>query len=620
MELLERSKEFRLFLESLTAQDCSEEVFAGEYKAFLLKEGTTTPFTAFVGQRERPTVIISKHVTETSEASSVGLSDSRDLKHQGLELLVDLSISNGTKVVSDDHLPITTHKFVPIGQPLESRRVYLTKSSPFYGGWEGNVIQTSTCARDNGLVPVMLNSARYIASLYSLGVRKAVGGTLPDVWILCERNQQKIIALGCCKSSDLESPLHIFTVEEGKDVDVKNTKTLNGTAFSEYNIANNSFGETMQSGEFRIQFAWNNPDGMLSPPPESADAILSISSLPGDQFSPVLSVYQELQSLYRLCNILEKKGEWPVCEDEEGILESGNKMVDELDIFIQDMASPLPKQTDITVISPTTDRMKIQEPRTNLDFTERLWLFCHDMKRIDEIRLVFAEAFKALLLGKIQPFVHRKSNSVLALLLRQVLLSPNKETALQETATKFQLLLTEGRLLPCLIHIGIEKLQRDYQSFFIGTNICSADQFDRFFIALSSSSSSSSSSSLLSQCLELCKLHSVLELDASIMKMLPLPNTDLLSSFTKAAMEVLRTDPQYQPFEITPTFSFPLPAYSQVLKYVVAMCSKMAPETWCLSSKGDTVYLLRNQPLFGYLQEEPLSEKVYAHKCFCETI
>lgn len=633
MDVLQKSVEFHQFLDSLlTVQDCTQDVFSGEYKASGLVAGTTTPFSAFVGQKnDRATVVISKHVPVT------GSMNAEQVEVKGLELLANLSCACGKEV--DDPLPVISQQVVSVGQSLESSRVYLTHSSPFYEGWSGAVVQTRTFAGDRGLAPLPLSSARFIASLYCLGHWKAKG-ILPDVWVLCERNQGSIIALGC-RSNGQASPCSIFTLKEGdiaSDANpvTDNAKLLTGTVFSEYDIMNSSFDEEIQSGEFRIKFAWTDPDGMLSSPPESSDAILQVSSVPGDQFSPVLVMYEELHSLYRLCSVLNGGMEWQTgdCEDSEGVLTLGHKTAREVDSFIQDMAHPLTKPADITVTSPTTDHM-IYEPRTDLDFTERLWLFCRDVRSFEELQIVFAEVFKALLLGKIQPFVHRKSTSTLALLLRQVLLSPG-ETLLQETALKFQLLLTEARLLPCLVQLGIEKMQRDYRSFFVGTDICPAKQFDRFF--------SPTSCSPLVQCLELCRVHSILELNASIMKILRLPNTALLSTFTKAAMEVLMADPHFQCLGPTPVFSLPLPAYSPVLKSVVAMCSKLSPAVWCLTSEqrmGDgqgnrngkertehgmsgqnrsgkerVVYLLRNQPLFRYLSGDT---DVYLHKCYCET-
>lgn len=602
MDIIKRSEEFYQLLGSSLKQGCcTDNVFMEEYEVTFLGTGTITPFTDFVGQQERPTVVVSKHAPKTQiEEHSENL--------EALELLADLNPE------VEDPLPISSWELevVDIGQPLPSKRVYLTHSSPLHRGWSDARTKTVTFTEGNdGLLPLPLDSARFIVSLYSLGSwRTSVSP--PDVWVLCDRNQRKIVALGCSCDKP-KSPVVIYTVEEediASEPDIKSkvrkTTASSRTAFSKYDI-NGSDGEN----EFSIHFSWNDPDGMLSPPLQSSNAILNLSTTPGDLFSPVLSMYQELRSL---CKIANNEAEWPVTsESGEEVLTSTNKTVD-VESFIQDMVHPLTQQADVTVLSPTTD-FSIYEPRTDLDFGERLWLFCHSLTSFDDVQLVCAEAFKAVLMGKVQPIVHRKSTSTLSLLLRQVLHCPDA-ASLQDISLKFQLLLTEARLLPCLVQLGIEKMKRDYKSFFVGTNICSAEQFEKFFAP---------GASPLVQCLELCRIHSILELNATIMKMLRLPTTSILSTFTKAAVEVFAKHPNYLPFACTPVFSLPLPAFSPDLKSVLALCSNLSPVVWTVTEQDSQnkciVYLFRTRPLFGYLLDTETPSKhemYYSYKCYYE--
>lgn len=623
MELFNKSEAFHQFLRSLPQQEC-EKVFSETYRVSVLGVGCSTPFSSFVGQRDRPTVVISKHAPKASELSLSVNDNSGNL--EGLETIADHS-SNYAE--HDDPLPVTVQKTVPVGQPLTNNRVYLTHSVPFYGGWSGANIKSVTCAtRDRGLIPLPLDSARYICSLYSLGTWKATD-TLPDVWVVCERNMRGVVALGCAYDAPKRALL-TFTVEDGGTgprVDMKSkldkTNVSAASVFSEYDIISGSFEENGQpGGGFKMEFAWHDPDGMLSSPPRSSSGILKLSNKPGDPFSPVLFMFEELKSLYRLCEIA-KGVTWTAAKDsEEEVLALSDKTISkEIEVFIEEIAHPLTQPADITVMSPTSDHM-IYEPRTDLDFTERLWLFCRDVTSFDDLKLVFSEVFKAVLLGKVQPFVHRKSTSKLALLLRQFLLSPDG-AGRQDAALKFQhLLVTEARLLLYLIQLGVEKIKRDYRSFLVGTDICSSEQFERFF--------EPASSTPLAQCLELCKLHAVLELNVSIMRMLKLPTT-ILSSFTRAAMEVLVKDQDYQPFSPTPTFCIPLPAYSPALKSVAAMCSELSPTVWSLATNEqrkdrsdslsvDVIYLIRNEPLFCYLQTsaDPQDNEYHLYKCQCQ--
>ncbi len=633
MELLKKSDQFRELLESLSQQNCITDkvTFLEEYEVSVLGVDTITPFTNFVGQRDRLTVIISKNVLQTMEDSNSNLSTSLE----GLEILVDLDTSgNSMRKSQGEALIISSQGNVNIGQPLVSNRVYLTGSSPLYEGWSDAGIKTTTSAEDGGLDPVPLDSARFIASLYSLGSRKAKKA-LPDVWIACEQNQRRIVALGCAFDG-CSSPVRVIAVEEQgvvSEADVKSssgsTNATSSTAFSEYDIMGHSLDGTEQITDvFKIQLSWSDPDGMLTSPVESSDAILKVSNTPGGLFSPVLAMYQELKCLHTLCKIASGEMDWPNHgEDSEEVLILEDKRVEEVENFIQDIANPFNRPADVTVISPSSDHM-IFEPRTDLDFTEQLWVLCHKVTSFSELQHVCAKVFKAVLQGKVQPFVHRLSTSQLSGLLRQVLLNPDGGLSLEDIDLKFQLLLSESKLLPCIIQIGIEKMKNDYRSFFVRSDVCSAEQLERFFHHCSPSSSPifAPSSSPLEQCLQLCRLHSVLELNAAVMKMIRLPSTIILSTFTKAAMEVFTKDFNFQPFHQSPVFSLPLPAYSPVLKSVVALCSKLSPVIWCMAAQDErsrkqkkTVYLTGTKPLLNYLLDNAKNgECYYLYKCSSE--
>lgn len=634
MSIVNISEEFYQLLQTLSSQEGTSDVFQ-EYEAAALGPDTITPFTDFTGQRDRPTIIISRHNDSNKDIEENSLSKSES-NIEGLELIAELSTTLNSSEAKSEPVPILSHQAVAIGHPLTSKRVYLAKSAPFHSAGSNSMINTAIFAQGH---PLSLDSARYVISLYALGCRKAKNLESPDIWVLCESSRQHIIALGCTYNH-LNSTLMTFTVVEEElttaaDLKLKTTELVSlrnspTNLFSEYEVAS---GTTDCAGQLNIQFSWTEFDGLFGPPPESADAVLKVACMPGDMFSPVLSMYHELRSLYRLCQLASDPNavtDW--CHSEE-VLDSNTKTTitsDAIEDFIREMAHPLDSQADVTVLSPSTANM-IYEARSDLDFAERLWLFSHSISNYSDLQYLFAEVFKAVVLHKVQPFVHRKSTSTLAQLLRQVLLSPDGGN-LQEVAMKFQLLLTEKRLLACLVQIGIEKIKRDYQSFLIGADICSAEQYESFFTP-------SNCSSQIEQCIELCKIHSILELDALLMKMLKLPSS-VLSGFTRAAMEMLKKDNSYEPFTRSPTFSIPLPGFSPALKSVVALCSKLSPAVWCLTADSSALrqpwsfrhnttdkasYLIRSQPLLHYTSMDSTtssqkSDMCYSYKCLCETI
>lgn len=628
MDLLRKSEEFYHFLNSLTHAESREKVFLEEYGAFVLPPGSTTPFSDVVGQRLNPTVIFNKSQIKSgllNEETPDSTLEEFELSTQTADSILSSSRDGLTTPLSGGHpLPVISHKVVSIGQPLTSKIVYLTNLSPHHEHQSDILGRTQVVARDSHLSPLPLGSARFILSLYSLGSWKAKEPPPPDIWIICAKNKQNIVSFGCVYDAT-NSALCIITVKEhSESQELTPLKKFSGAAFSEYEITTTD-GSTMGGvplDTFILQFVWSDSDiGVLSPPPENSDAVLKISNTPGHLFSSVLPLFEELKSLHHFCQIVSGEAKWLGCEDED-ILISSDKTAQSVKRFIEEMSHPLANSADVTVISPVCSHM-IYEPRIDLDFVERLWVFSRSLTSYGELQLVFAEAFKAVILGKIQPFIHKKSSSTLSELLRQVLVNRDREKV-QDVAVKLQLLLSEARLVPCLIQIGLEKVKRDQWSFLVGAGILSSDHFEQFF-------GPNEHLSQLEQCIVFCKLHNIIELDASLLNTINLPSP-VLSTFTKAVMEVYKRDTSYQPFSQSPIFSLSLPAYSPALKAVVALCSKRSPDTWRVTAQEDCgqqrdypvpckVNLKRSKPLLSNLQKiEDLSDQHYSYEATCEFV
>ena len=574
---------------SFTNATC--ETFLDEFSAVALPPGVTTPFSVFTGQEEKHTVIFSKRHHD------MGVPYSEDTQNASLSFASETS-EFPTPETSLQSMPVcpfsvTRIKTVNIGQPLSNKKVFLTKSKALHNGQAaGFSTNELICIPGIDVSPISLDKARYLCSLYALGARKAAR-PLPAIWVICQSQGIKTVALGC--SYDV-SILHTYTIVEEERLQIlqspvsksdleKLTSTKlgksNSWAFSEYEISSTIGDDKGKYAQLMLQFAWSEPESLLCPPPENSDAVLRIAATPGSMFSPVLLVYQELSSLLTLCKIACNQAQWPSEEDSV----ENSQLVDRVHVFLEDVASPLAQPLEVNVISPTVDHT-VYEPRKHLDFAERLWMFVREVQSLEDLQQVFSAVFKAVLLGKVQPFLHKSGSSPLSYLLRQVLLCPSNEER-QALATKFQVLLTEPKVLTCLVQIGIEKMQRDYRSFFIGSDLANGTQLDHFF---------ANPDSLLEQCHSLCKLHNVLELNATALSYLNLP-TSTLSSLTKIALEVYKDETFEELGATTSVFCLPLPAYSTSLKSVASLCSNLSPKTWILSAQ-DNQSVFRSQPLF----------------------
>ena len=654
MELLGKASEFCAFLLSLAPSNSpskkriSEQaghfsIYGEEYAALALTADSATPFDDFTGLLKGTTVIFSKH-------EPTALSPDNELGQDSLSFEEPDEHDDPTNPISKEvKFPCVAYQAVNVGQPLAQTRVYLTQSTPLHSGYTECLVSNHTFTYDAGVTPLSLDKARYIASLYALGSRQSTA-PLPNMWVVCKDEKRDIVALGCSHSiaGNGRRSLQSFVVSMEDSIQgplpagSENCKARSGAlkissydesfAFSEYEIADYSTTATVckeerMTGDLTVQFAWNNPDTILSHPPESADAVVKISATPGYIFSQALATYSELKTLLQLCEIASGKRSWSslsenLTEEEEDTLQIGKKsLVENVCLFLEEVSSPLSQPKEVTVISPTSANT-VYETRSDLDFSERLWMFAKDAGSLEELQQVFAEVFKAVLLGKVQPFIHRSSISVLSTLLRKVLLTPNLDEK-QDLAPKFQNLLTESKICVCLVQLGIEKMSRDYRAFFIGADITTADQLDQFM--------SASKRSQLETCHPRCKLHCILELMSSALCFLKLP-APTLSALFKSALDVYR-EKIFEGFCTTPVFSLPLPAYSVAQKSVLSLCSSLTPKKWVLSqqkaniggrgSAGDKMSVIsyRNLPLLGSHREEELDKgRYYVHKAHCDCI
>ena len=578
---------------------CLPRIFKEEFLVTPLPCDVHFPLTDFTGPQDNVTVLISKHMPleedssscEGAEESITTTEESTDVNAQLPEFPLDC-----TQVVFVGH-QLSSHPYLPSSHPPQCNQV-------------SNQIHTFHQADISDLTPLPLDEARYIASLYSLSTKTSA--SLPNLWILCYSENRCIISVGC---SFADSTLYTYTITKKESIKTpslegskkggcvtKQPSFSPGSVFSQYTISGSSSRDKDGSGNLTVEFSWSDAERPLCLPAESAEAIVRVSATPGYAFSPVLATYNEICTLLTFCQIAASKSEWPSSEAPCDVETS--ELSQKIENFLSEVTSPLTEQLDATVISPTADN-SIYEMRKDLDFCERLWMFAKEVSNLENLQEIFATVFKALLLGKVQPFVHRNSSSSLAVLLRHLLQCTSAEER-QALAPRFQTLLSHSRLLQSLIEIGQEKMKRDYRTFFVGSDITTDYQLDEFF-------TETTSHSQLKQCHTLCKLHSVLEINAALLSFLNLPSATL-SSLTKAALQVYR-EMVFTTFQSTPVFVVPLLPYSSALKSLVSLCGKFNPTVWAaLLSKEKIMVVYRNEPLHGSSGDSD-SYYVYHAKC-----
>ena len=488
-------------------------------------------------------------------------------------------------------------------------------------------VSTLAILRDNSARPLPIDKARSLISHYTTWCTAHSQNNLPELWVLC-KGVRGVVALGCVvdpskvvrvtkvtKSPSLSYP------NSGASLKLDNylpkmyskvTKSSIGRS-DKYSMSSlYEFGPSLEDGgddEFltgslgglRMHFVWDSLEPCLSAPPNtSAEAILSISVTPGYQVSPMLAVFHEIQRLLQFSKMTESAHvNWS--EASEDVLNMPVSLVSKVETFLDELSSHMMRAIDVSILSPTAALSPFQ-PREDLDFLGQLWMFLKDASSPSDLVGALGVIFKAILLDQIQPFIHQNKQSNLATFCRRNMASSSSDEH-QVIAMKLQSLLTEEKALKCLVEIGIEKMQRDYWSFFTTNELCTGSELERFFVR---------KGSLLSQCNMLCKLHCVIELTACLMSFLSLPKPSL-STFVKHCLQYYYHH-TFEEFTATPTFNLPFAAFDSGLKCLANFAASLKPSALSVSfgsSADHHVLHCSVEPLFQYLSapESPTEDK-----------
>ncbi|NWU80854.1 ZWILC protein, partial [Onychorhynchus coronatus] len=276
-----------------------------------------------------------------------------------------------------------------------------------------------------------------------------------------------------------------------------------------------------------VDITWNIVDKILETPPLISAATLNIALEPGDPRSPVYQVYRELQLLLALAEGL-KTGvtEWPEPLESESAVE-----------LVQEFLTDLKKKLDGDCGSGSKDETEkikcdtaavdsyiksIFSERGDLDFAEQLWCKMRSVTSYQELTDCFTRVIKSLGRGEIQPWIHQGSSSLLRKLIQQSYHGEMEGVSLSG--------ITPIRML---FEIGLDKMKKDYVSFFIGKSRSSL-LFQDYFI--------STSVELQEQVHRVQKLHHMLEILVNCRVLLQFRHENLFP-LTQICMKYYKENP-----------------------------------------------------------------------------
>ncbi|NXO43303.1 ZWILC protein, partial [Locustella ochotensis] len=399
--------------------------------------------------------------------------------------------------------------------------------------------------------------AKHLISLYTmvqnpnmtyLGISDLV--VLPPLWARCDGSDpQHTLWIGAepLKAANKVTGLNIYTVScDGPTADKTrfanleelkmehkirhHSSVVTTKGFAQYElIAAAAMEDTIaESGSsISVDITWNGVEKILETPPLISAATLNIVLESGDPRSPVFHLYRELQFLLALAEGV-KTGvtEWP----EPSQSESALKLVQE---FLTDLKKKLAgdctfgNKNETEKIKCDTDAVdscikSIFAERGDLDFTEQLWCKMKSVSSYQELIDCFTLVIKSLERGEIQPWIHQGSSSFLSQLIQQSYHGKMEDVSLSDI-TPIQMLL----------EIGLEKLKKDYVSFFIGQELATVNYLDYFI---------STSVDLQEQVHRVQKLHHMLEMMVSCTGLLQFRHENLFP-LTQICMKYYKENP-----------------------------------------------------------------------------
>uniref|UniRef100_A0A8B9QG47 Protein zwilch n=1 Tax=Apteryx owenii TaxID=8824 RepID=A0A8B9QG47_APTOW len=409
----------------------------------------------------------------------------------------------------------------------------------------------------SGPVPLSVRRAKQLISLYTmvqnpnmthLKISKPVA--LPPLWIRCDSSDPEHTCwLGAepLKTGNKITGIYLHMVTcDGPTADkthfadlgelkmahkIKHHSSVMMTkGFAQYELIRAAaIEDTLVESESNIyiDITWNTVDKILQTPPLTSAATLNITLESGDPRSPVYQLYRELQFLLALAEGL-KTGvtEWPEPLESESAVEVVQEFLTDLKTKLDGFCTSGNKNETEKIKCDTaavdSSIKSIFSERGDLDFAEQLWCKMRSVSSYQELVECFTLIIRSLEHGEIQPWIHQGSSSLLSKLIQQSYHGKIDGISLSGI-TPIQMLL----------EIGLDKMKKDYVSFFIGQELATLTYLDYFI---------STSVDLQEQVHRVQKLHHMLEIMVSCTVLLQFKHENLFP-LTQTCIKYYKENP-----------------------------------------------------------------------------
>ncbi|XP_034291351.1 protein zwilch homolog isoform X2 [Pantherophis guttatus] len=229
--------------------------------------------------------------------------------------------------------------------------------------------------------------------------------------------------------------------------------------------------------------------------------------------SPLSSVYEpnrELQFLLSLAETL-KNGviKWPKALGRKSAVELVEKLLKDLKDVVDGLTSQNEDDTEDNTAAVIDSMKTLFSQRGDLDFLELLW--CNIWRNVashEELVKCLSLVIRALQHGELQTWIHQESNSLLSKLIKQSYHGKMETVSLDGDSP-----------VEMLVEIGVDKMKRDYISYFVGKEFAIRTHLDYFM---------STSVNLQEQVHRIQKLHHMLEIVDNCLDLIKLEHENLI--------------------------------------------------------------------------------------------
>uniref|UniRef100_A0A9L0RXW1 Protein zwilch n=1 Tax=Equus caballus TaxID=9796 RepID=A0A9L0RXW1_HORSE len=300
----------------------------------------------------------------------------------------------------------------------------------------------------------------------------------------------------------------------------------------------------------------------------------------GEPRGPLSHLHRELKFLLVLADGLRTGvTEWPEPLEAKSAVELMQEFLNDLN-KLDGFGDSTKKDTEtVKHDSAAVDRSIecLFTVRGDLDFAEQLWCkMSSSVISYQDLVKCFALIIQSLQRGDVQPWLHSGSNSLLSKLIHQSYHGAMDTVSLSGTVP-----------VQMLLEIGLDKLKKDYISFFIGQELASLNHLEYFI---------SPSVDIQEQVYRVQKLHHILEILVSCMLFIKLQH-ELLFSLTQSCIKYYKQNP------LDEQHIFQLPVRPTAIKNLY---QSEKPQKWRVEinsgqKKVKTVWQLSDSPPVDHL-------------------